>query len=77
MVRILSLLKNVEAALLFVNMADNVINAKTVEALLFVNMGDNALVARNVAAGSIGRCPKCPLEHSSVLLLGRIFSVGT
>ena len=35
-------------ALPFVNMVDNVINAKNVEALLLVNMGDDALNAKNV-----------------------------
>ena len=37
-------------ALLFVNMGDDALNARSVEALQFVNMGDNALTARNVEA---------------------------
>ena len=35
---------------LFVNIRDNALAARNVEALLFVNMGDDALLARNMEA---------------------------
>ena len=64
--------RNVEA-LLFVNMGDDAFNAKNVEAPLFFNMGDCATVTMNALAEATGRCTKCPLEHSSLLLLNHVF----